>query len=100
MTGNVATHRKVFAPFLLSAFDRKMIPFFHFFFIFSIMCRRVVNKTIILLGLAGYEMNQLGPTRLVVISYPTPACGINVKYTYIGTIRVLNFLNSNKKIQL
>ena len=31
------------------------------------MCRRVFNKTIILLGLAGYEMiyNQLGAARLV-----------------------------------
>ena len=27
-----------------------------FFFRFSIICRRVFNKTIILLGLAGYEM--------------------------------------------
>ena len=63
---NVATHRKVFAPFLFITFDRKMISFFRFslkvrsflslfFFRFSIMCRRVFNKTIILLELAGYE---------------------------------------------
>ena len=49
------------------AFNRKMTSFFRFslklrsflslcFFRFSIMCRRVFNKTIILLGLAGYEM--------------------------------------------
>ena len=67
LTRNVATHRKVFVPFLFTAFDRKMIPFFRFslklhsflslfFFRFSIMYRRVFNKTIILLGLAGYEM--------------------------------------------
>ena len=48
-------------------FDWKMISFFWFslklrsflslfFFRFSIMCRRVFNKTIILLGLARYEM--------------------------------------------
>ena len=63
----LATHRKVFAPFLFITFDRKMISFFRFslklrsflslfFFRFPIMCRRVFNKTIILLGLAGYEM--------------------------------------------
>ena len=67
LTRNVATHRKVFAPFLFITFDRKMISFFRFslklrsflslfFFRLSIMCRRVFNKTIILLGLAGYEM--------------------------------------------
>ena len=65
LTGNVATHRKVFAPFLFIAFDRQpffrllysCVPIFHFFsFRFSIMCRGVFNKTIILLGLAGYEM--------------------------------------------
>ena len=49
------------------AFDRKMISFFRFSlklcsflslfcFRFSIICRRVFNKIIILLGLAGYEM--------------------------------------------
>ena len=54
-------------PFCFIAFDQKMIPFYRFslklgFFCslffprFSIMCRRVLNKTIILLGLAGYEM--------------------------------------------
>ena len=55
---NVATHRKVFAPFLFIAFARKMIPFFRFskaafrslFFYFFL---KVFNKTIILLGLAG-----------------------------------------------
>ena len=67
LTRNVATHRKVFVPFLFITFDRKMISFFRFslklrsflsvfFFKFSIMCRKVFNKTIILLGLAGYEM--------------------------------------------
>ena len=30
LTGNVATHRKVFAPFLFIGFARKMIPFFWF----------------------------------------------------------------------
>ena len=30
LTRNVATHRKVFAPFLFIAFDREMIPFFRF----------------------------------------------------------------------
>ena len=67
LTRNDAIHRKVSAPFLFTAFDRKMVPFFRFslklrsflslfFFRFSIMCLRVFNKTIILLRLAGYEM--------------------------------------------
>ena len=30
LTRNVATHRKVFAPFLFIAFDRRTIPFFGF----------------------------------------------------------------------
>jgi len=30
LTGNVATHRKIFAPFLFIGFARKMIPFFWF----------------------------------------------------------------------
>ena len=72
LTRNVATHRKVFAPFLFIAFDRKMIPFFRFslklrsflsqfFFRFSIMCRWVFHKTMILRGFPGCEM---------IISYP------------------------------
>ena len=55
-------------PFLFIAFARKndsflsissksWAPFFQFFFLMlSIMCRRVFSKTIILLGLAGYEI--------------------------------------------
>jgi len=39
----------------LSVFSKASF-FSNFFFRFSIMCRRVFNKTIILLGLAGYEM--------------------------------------------
>ena len=58
---------KGFDALLFIVFARKMIPFFRFslklrsflslfFFRLSIMCRRIFNKTIILLGLAGYEM--------------------------------------------
>ena len=87
LTRNVATHRKVFGPFLIIAFDRKMILFFlfslklrsflsFFFFRFSIMCRRVFNKTIILLGLAGYEMiitNEARSASLVIYHFISSA---------------------------
>ena len=56
LTGSVAIHRKVFAPFLFIAFAPKMIPFFRFslklrsflsLFLFrlSIMCRRVFPES-------------------------------------------------------
>ena len=52
------------------------------------MCRRVFNKTIILLGLAGYEMiinNSALRASLVIyiISYPARPRRIIVKYTQI-----------------
>jgi len=67
LTGNVATHRGFRALFIYCICS-KMIPFFWFslkqrsflslfYFRFSIMRRRVFNKTIILLGLAGYEIS-------------------------------------------
>ena len=40
----------------LSVFSKAALLSFNFFFRLSIMCRRVFNKAIILLGLAGYEM--------------------------------------------
>ena len=40
----------------LSVFSKAAFLYFTFFFRLSIVCRRVFNKTIILLGLAGYEM--------------------------------------------
>ena len=69
------------------AFDRKLISFFRFclelrsflslfFFRFSIMCRRVFNKTIILLGLAGYEMiitNEARSAELVIYHFISSA---------------------------
>ena len=52
------------------------------------MCRRVFNKTIILLGLAGYEMiitNSALRASLVndIISYPARPRRIIVKYMYM-----------------
>ena len=51
------------------------------------MRRRVFNKTIILLGLAGYEMiitNEARSAELVmIISYPASPSRIIVKYIYI-----------------
>ena len=38
------------------------------------MCRRVFNKTLILLGLAGYEM--ITPRWLYIVSYPARPCRI------------------------
>ena len=78
---------------VFTAFDRKMISFFRFslklrsflsffFFRFSIMCHTVFNKTIILLGLAGYEMiitNSALRASLVIISYPAHPRRIIVK---------------------
>ena len=64
--------------FLFLAFALKMIPFLRFslklcsflslfFFRFSIMCRRVFNKKIILLGLAGYEIITNSALRTSVV---------------------------------
>ena len=55
------TSKGLRALFVLLAFTRKRIPFFRFsltftFFRLLVLCRRVFNKTIIPLGLAGYEM--------------------------------------------
>ena len=52
------------------------------------MCRRVFNKTIILLGLAGYEMiitNSALRASLVmyIISYPARPRRIIVKYSKV-----------------
>ena len=59
---------------------------FIFFFRFS-MCRKVFNKTIILLGLARYEMiitttQRFVPRWLCIISYPAHPRGIIVEYIY------------------
>jgi len=50
-----------FSVFSIAAF----VSFTFFLLRFSIMCRRVFNKTIFLLGLAGYEMIITNSTRLV-----------------------------------
>ena len=57
------------------------------------MCRRVFNKTIILLGLAGYEMittnSALRASLVNTISYPARPRRIIVKYIYIYIVYVI-----------
>ena len=54
----------------------------------SEMCIRDSNKTIIPLALVGYEMIIVNsaPRWLTIISYPTRARGIIVKYTPLLTL--------------
>lgn len=58
--------------FLFSVFSIAKFLFIIFFFRFSIMCRRLFNKTIILLGLARWiwnDHNQLSATHLGYVSF-------------------------------
>ena len=87
------TSKGLRALFVFLEFARKMIPFFRFsltftfFFRLSPLCRRVFNKTMILLGLAGYEMmitnSALRALRLLyIISYPSRPRRIIVIYIF------------------
>ena len=91
------TSKGLRAPLGFLAFARKMIPFFRFsltftfFFSLSTLCRRVFNKTIILLGLAGYEMiitNSVlrAPRWLYIISYPSRPRRIIVIHLFQKTL--------------
>ena len=63
--------------FLLQLVSLKLRSFvLLFFFRFSIMCRGVFNKTVILVGLAGMKWS-------CIISYPARPRRIIVKYMYI-----------------
>ena len=60
----------------LSVFSKAAFLYFSFFFRLSIVCRRVFNKTIIVLGLAGYEMiitNSALRTLLVIYHFISSA---------------------------
>ena len=70
----------------LSVFSKTVFLSFTFFLQILIMCRRVFHNTIILLGLAGYEMiitnEALRISLAGLISYPARPRRIIVKYMY------------------